>query len=190
MLIPEAVQLVLQAGTLGRGGEVFMLDMGEPIRIVDLATDLIRLSGLRPKVRWPGTDRGVDVGPRDWDIEVVFTGLRPGEKLFEELIVEGEEYVPTHHAKIFTACANGDCVVCPVDLDCAVDELIAQAQRGDEGKLRAKLREIVPPYAPPERLAAAKPQDPDQEAPRVKARGDKWLSKPGRKRASPRVAEA
>lgn len=82
--IPEAVQLVLQAAVLGRGGEIFMLDMGEPVKIVDLARDLIELSGL-------------EVG-RDIDIE--FTGIRPGEKLKEELFVEGELYEPTCHVKI------------------------------------------------------------------------------------------
>jgi FlaA1/EpsC-like NDP-sugar epimerase len=82
--IPEAVQLVLQAAVLGRGGEIFMLDMGEPVKIVDLARDLIELSGL-------------EVG-RDIDIE--FTGIRPGEKLKEELFVKGELYEPTCHAKI------------------------------------------------------------------------------------------
>ena len=90
MTIPEAVQLVLQAAAIGRGGEIFVLDMGEPVRIVDLARDLIRLSGLEP----------------DRDIEIGFTGLRPGEKLFEELFLENEDYSRTRHEKIFV-CRNG-----------------------------------------------------------------------------------
>ena len=90
MTVPEAVQLVLQAAALGRGGEVFILDMGEPVRILDLANDVIRLSGLEP----------------GHDIEVVFTGLRPGEKLFEELFADEEAYTRTHHEKIFV-CRNG-----------------------------------------------------------------------------------
>ena len=85
MTIPEAVQLVLQAAVLGQGGEVFMLDMGEPVKIVDLAQDLIELSGL-------------EVGR---DIEIVFTGMRPGEKLHEELFISGETYRRTEHQKIF-----------------------------------------------------------------------------------------
>jgi len=84
MTIPEATQLVLQAGCLGNGGEIFVLDMGEPVRIVDLAEELIRLSGLTPYE----------------DIDIVFTGLRPGEKLFEELLVSGEGIKPTVHSKI------------------------------------------------------------------------------------------
>jgi FlaA1/EpsC-like NDP-sugar epimerase len=84
MTITEAVQLVLQAGSMGVGGEVFLLDMGEPIRIVDLARNLIELSGFRP----------------DEDIEIVFTGLRPGEKLHEELYYRSEEWGTTAHAKI------------------------------------------------------------------------------------------
>jgi FlaA1/EpsC-like NDP-sugar epimerase len=84
MTIPEAAQLVLQAGCLGTGGEIFVLDMGEPVRIVELAEELIRLSGLVPYE----------------DVDIVFTGLRPGEKLFEELLVDGEGITRTSHEKI------------------------------------------------------------------------------------------
>ena len=87
MTIPEASQLVIQAGAMGRGGEIFVLDMGEPVRIVDLAADLVQLSGLK-------------LGE---DIEIKFTGLRPGEKLYEELHVDGEKHVPTCHPKIMVA---------------------------------------------------------------------------------------
>jgi FlaA1/EpsC-like NDP-sugar epimerase len=85
MTISEAAQLVIQACTMGRGGEIFILDMGEPVRILDLAKDLISLSGLRPYE----------------DIDIVFTGIRPGEKLFEELETTGEEVSKTRHPKIF-----------------------------------------------------------------------------------------
>jgi FlaA1/EpsC-like NDP-sugar epimerase len=87
MLIPEAAQLVIQAGAMGNGGEIFVLDMGEPVRILDLAHDLIRLSGLR-------------VGE---DIEVQVTGLRPGEKLYEELYDSSETHERTTHPKIMVA---------------------------------------------------------------------------------------
>ena len=87
MTIPEAAQLVLQAGSMGKGGEIFLLDMGEPIRILDLAEELIRLSGLRPYE----------------DIDIAFSGLRPGEKLFEELLLSGEDITATTHEKIFVA---------------------------------------------------------------------------------------
>jgi FlaA1/EpsC-like NDP-sugar epimerase len=80
MTIPEAAQLVLQAGSLAQGGEIFLLDMGEPVRIADLARDMIRMSGLRPDV----------------DIPIVFTGRRPGEKLFEELMHVGEDHKSVH----------------------------------------------------------------------------------------------
>ena len=85
MTIPEASQLVLQAGALGTGGEIFILDMGEPVKIVNLAEDMIRLSGLTPYE----------------DIDIVFTGVRKGEKLFEELEITGENLDKTNHPKIF-----------------------------------------------------------------------------------------
>jgi FlaA1/EpsC-like NDP-sugar epimerase len=87
MTIPEASQLVIQAGAMGNGGEIFVLDMGEPVRIVDLAKDMIRLSGFTA-----GND-----------IAIEFVGQRPGEKLFEELHIEGELHLPTSHPKIMVA---------------------------------------------------------------------------------------
>ena len=91
MTIPEAAQLVLQAGAMGEGGEIFILDMGEPVRILDLAKDMITLSGLRPYE----------------DIDIVFSGVRPGEKLFEELETVGENIAKTRHPKIFIGKLNG-----------------------------------------------------------------------------------
>ncbi len=115
MTIPEAVQLVLQAGALGQGGEVFFLDMGEPIRIVDLACDMIKLSGLQ-------------VGK---DIDIEFSGLRPGEKLFEELTLDGEHYDRSAHDKIFV-CRNGyhTAQEASEQLQWAVDALLKSARPG------------------------------------------------------------
>ena len=90
MTIPEASQLVIQAGAMGQGGEIFVLDMGDPVRIVDLASDLIRLSGLHV----------------DEDIEIQFIGTRPGEKLYEELRVDGEKHASTTHPKITVVDSN------------------------------------------------------------------------------------
>ena len=87
MSIQEASQLILQCGALGRDGEIFLLEMGKPIRIVQMAKDLIRLSGLEPDV----------------DIPIVYTGLRPGEKLYEELLANEENTITTHHEKILIA---------------------------------------------------------------------------------------
>lgn len=126
MTIPEAVQLVLQAATLGQGGEVFTLDMGEPIKVVDLARDMIELSGL-------------EVGR---DIDIVFTGIRPGEKLYEELFVSGEEYQRTVHEKIFIACNASSFV--PAHLDTAIKALASAAQRNDKTAILYSLQSLVP----------------------------------------------
>jgi FlaA1/EpsC-like NDP-sugar epimerase len=127
MTIPEAVQLVLQAGALGRGGELFMLDMGEPVKIVDLARDMIRLCGF---------EEGVDV-----DIE--FTGIRPGEKLFEEMFFSHEVAEPTDHPKILRA-RNGQSQYNSGEL---IQRLIDAARGGgDDACVRRFLHEIVPDF--------------------------------------------
>jgi FlaA1/EpsC-like NDP-sugar epimerase len=129
MTIPEAVQLVLQAGALGRGGEVFLLDMGDPIRIVDIATDLIRLSGLTV-----GTD-----------IEIKFVGMRPGEKLYEEMFFSAENVIPTDHPKVLRA-RNG---ILPEGTMRLVEELIRNAEKdAAEEDLRLQLRLLVPDFHP------------------------------------------
>jgi FlaA1/EpsC-like NDP-sugar epimerase len=92
MTIPEAVQLILQAGAMGQGGEVFVLDMGAPVKIVDLARNMIRLSGRTIR----------DASDPGGEVEIVFTGLRPGEKMFEELVI-GAELEPTVHPAILRA---------------------------------------------------------------------------------------
>jgi len=131
MTIPEAVQLVLQASVLGHAGEIFMLDMGEPVKVVDLARDMIRLSGL-------------EVGR---DIDICFTGIRPGEKLFEELFAHGEEYQPTAHSKIFVAAGASNNI--PPDLRADVALLEQIARTNDDAAARRMLRHIVPEYCPP-----------------------------------------
>jgi FlaA1/EpsC-like NDP-sugar epimerase len=136
MTIPEAVQLVLQAATIGSGGEVFTLDMGEPLKILDLAHDMILFSGL-------------EVGR---DIDIAVSGLRPGEKLYEELFVAGEEYHRTEHQRIFIA-ANAANLV-PVDLDQQVEVLAQLAQAGNDSALIAGLRHLVPQFSPPDELCS------------------------------------
>lgn len=127
MTIPEASHLVLEAAAMGRGGEVFVLDMGEPIHIVDLAQDLIRLAGL----------------PSD-AIEIVFTGLRPGEKLYEELYQDEEEMMPTAHPKIRAVyCRPYE----TVDVRVAIRELEDIVDASPES-IRRKLQEVVPEYCP------------------------------------------
>ncbi len=145
MTIPEAVQLVLQAAVVGRGGQVLMLDMGDPIRIVDLAHDLIELSGLQ-------------VGR---DIEIAFSGLRPGEKLYEEMFTPGEDYRRTQHAKIFMA-HNASTFVPPA-LDEAIDSLVATALANNSERVIMLLSQLLPEYQPWASAAAVLPADPPHE---------------------------
>jgi FlaA1/EpsC-like NDP-sugar epimerase len=130
MTIPEATQLVLQAFSIGKGGEVFVLDMGEPVRIVDLARNLVLLSGLRP----------------DRDIKFEFTGLRPGEKLFEELNLQNEQFMPTAHGKILSYLSpfSADVKVMHV----ALEELRQISERKDVARLVLYLKELIPDYNP------------------------------------------
>ena len=130
MTIPESVQLVLQASHLGRGGEVFVLDMGEQVKVVDLARNMIVLSGLVP----------------DQDIQIVYSGLRPGEKLHEELFDEREQVEPTSHIKIRRA-------ISPPEtqwdrLDQAIAALETAVSHGDDDELIRRLKEAVPTYTP------------------------------------------
>jgi FlaA1/EpsC-like NDP-sugar epimerase len=129
MTIPEASQLVLQAGAMGKGGEIFLLDMGEPVKILDLAVDLITLSGLRPHE----------------DIEIQFTGMRPGEKLFEELSIAGEDVSQTKHPKI------GIILKRPEDFDYVCERIEYLESIMDEATpeaIRAELARTVPEYNP------------------------------------------
>ena len=127
MTIPEASQLVLQAGSMGKGGEIFLLDMGEPVKIVTLAEEMIRLSGFRPYE----------------DIDIVFTGLRPGEKLFEELLLSGEGIQPTAHEKIMVARAE---MHDWKSLNAMIEDLYKVTQMLDTRQILNTLREIVPEF--------------------------------------------
>jgi len=129
MTIPEAVGLVLQSATLGKGGEIFVLDMGKLVKIVDLAKQLIELSGLRP----------------DLDIEIKFTGLRPGEKLFEEISHEAENMLPTGHPKILRFI--GDAI--PFEtLRQALIDLRDKFASVSEEKVKLEIQRLVPEYTP------------------------------------------
>ncbi|MGH7524355.1 MAG: polysaccharide biosynthesis protein [Gemmatimonadales bacterium] len=131
MTIPESVQLVLQAATLGAGGEIFVLDMGEPLRIVDLVGDLIRLSGKE----------------LERDVEIRYTGIRPGEKLHEELFFSAQHAMPTAHPKVMQA-KRADV---SGELNPLVDELIAAASQGaSDAVLRGMLQLLVADYQPSE----------------------------------------
>ena len=130
MTIPEAVQLVLQASLLGRGGEVFVLDMGEQVKVVDLARNMIVLSGLVP----------------DQDIQIVYSGLRAGEKLYEELFEETEQVELTQHAKIRRAISPP--AIQSDRLDRAIAALETAVSQGDDNELIRRLSEAVPTYTP------------------------------------------
>jgi FlaA1/EpsC-like NDP-sugar epimerase len=144
MTIPEAVQLVLQAGALGQGGEVFLLDMGEPIRIVDIATDLIRLSGLTV-----GTD-----------IEIKFSGMRPGEKLYEEMFFSAESVLTTDHPKVLRA-RNG---ILPEGVMRRIEALAmaADSEHGDE-EIRQLLRSLLPDFHPHPTVSTPSPDGDGKE---------------------------
>jgi FlaA1/EpsC-like NDP-sugar epimerase len=127
MTIPEACQLVLEAGFMGRGGEIYVFDMGKPVKIYDLAVKMISLAGLRPDV----------------DIPIVFTGLRPGEKLYEELLSDGENTIETHHPKIKAARVRQHDFT-RVELE--VDDLLKATQNEPEGELVRRMKQLVPEF--------------------------------------------
>lgn len=141
MTIPEAAQLVIQAGAMTQGGDVFVLDMGEPVRIADLAAKMVRLSGLTPVfVGDPARERGLQAG----EIEIVFTELRPGEKLYEELLI-GDNAAPTYHSRIMTAMENS----LPWQMLAARLQVLNTAcDDGDLWKIKAMLLELPIGYAP------------------------------------------
>lgn len=130
MSIPEASQLVLQAAAMGRGGEIFVLDMGQPVRIVELARKMIRLSGYE-----------------DDEIRIEFTGLRPGEKLYEELLADSEKTRATPHPKLRVAQSRG----LPDDFFRQLTGWISQDAAVSDGAVRRKLMQWVPEYQPAER---------------------------------------
>lgn len=127
MTIPEAVELVLEAGSMGKGGEIFLFDMGEPIKIIDLAINMIKLAGLRPYV----------------DIDIVFTGLRPGEKICEELLLMEEKHIHTHHPKIKI---SQHISFNYFQINHTIKELIEITNIGNEYKVVKKMKDILPDY--------------------------------------------
>lgn len=140
MTIPESTQLVLQAAAMGEGGEIFILKMGTPVKIADMARDLIRLSGKEP----------------DIDIKITYTGLREGEKLYEELITEGEDILPTRHEKIMVLRSNDyakrldNLQSMKQTLDNNIEELIKYSKDHNGSAIKRKLKEMVPEYNPQE----------------------------------------
>ena len=124
MTISEACELVLHAGIMGNGGEIFIFDMGEPIKIIDLVRKMIKLFGLEPDV----------------DIRIIFTGLRPGEKLFEELSRDNSRILPTYHPKIKISKDN---VMNYEEIDFLTQKIFSKAQEGNKMEVVKVLKEIV-----------------------------------------------
>ena len=124
MTIPEACELVLQAGAMGKGGEIFVFDMGEPVKILNLATRMIKLSGFEPNV----------------DIKIVYTGLRPGEKLYEELLSDSTRTMPTHHNKIMI---SKDPSMLFTEIDAFTNQMYELAKQEDKVAVVRLLKQIV-----------------------------------------------
>jgi FlaA1/EpsC-like NDP-sugar epimerase len=127
MTIPEACQLVLEACSMGNGGEIYIFDMGKPVKIIDLAKKMIRLAGFRP----------------DKDIKIKIVGLRPGEKLYEELLNDSAKNLATHHEKITIAeeiCDEFDVI------SSAIEELVLAAKEGSNDKIVSKMKLLVPEF--------------------------------------------
>jgi FlaA1/EpsC-like NDP-sugar epimerase len=127
MTIPEACRLVLEAATMGQGGEIYVFDMGAPVRIVDLAERMVRLSGKEP----------------GRDIRIAFTGLRPGEKLYEELLATAEHTLPTHHPRILIGRVRE---VDPSAVRQGVESLALLSGDDDRAGLLDAMRKMVPEY--------------------------------------------
>ena len=135
MTIPEAAQLVLQSGTMAKNGELYVLDMGKPIKILDLAENMIRLSGYEPYK----------------DIDIVETGLREGEKLYEELLIRSETLDKTDNSMIFI---EKDSRLNREEIDRKLELLRAALETGDDEKVRTALKEAVPTYRDPAEVNA------------------------------------
>jgi FlaA1/EpsC-like NDP-sugar epimerase len=127
MTIPEACQLVLEAGCMGKGGEIFVFDMGQSVKIVDLARKMIKLSGLK----------------EDRDIKIIYTGLRPGEKLFEELLASSENTLPTHHQQILVGKVREYEFA---EVTKFINELILLFNTQDNTRIVSKMKDIVPEF--------------------------------------------
>jgi len=153
MSIPEAAQLVIQAGAMATGGEVFVLDMGTPVKIADLARTMIHLSGLEVR----------DDGNPDGDIAIEFVGLRRGEKLYEELLI-GENTTGTNHPRIFK---TSEPILSYDDLAAALERLDEAIQKQDEAELQEMLRGTVEGYTPSGPAHPLAPKDEWQPASRT-----------------------
>jgi FlaA1/EpsC-like NDP-sugar epimerase len=138
MSIPEAAELVIQAGAMGKGGDVFVLDMGEPVKIFDLAKRLINLSGMELK----------DENNTEGDIAIIFTGLRPGEKLYEELLIGGN-VSPTEHKQILRAEEE---FLEPKELEIHLNSLSEAEKNGDVVALRNILKSVVSGFIPEDEI--------------------------------------